>query len=323
MVGLEDAYNFLTKTLNFTHLDENRDPTNLSGLSIGGFTGGTTVEEMTAAYAIFCNQGYYYAPYTYFWVEDKDGTVLLDNRDRGMPDRVISAETATIMNRMLSDVVNSGEDALGYRAKIDGWDIIGKTGTTDSSYDNWFVGASPYAVAGIWTGHSTPAAIAESEQSKVHYLWRDIMAEWLKDKAKTTYNLSPTVEQHSFNTATGLLLTYDAGDQMATGYYTSDNLPDYAKIPTREPEPSEDEDDDYDYDNDDGDDTEESSDSGEESETTEESSEDTDTEPQDTEESSEDVEESSEETQEESSEETTEESSEETSSETQDESSES
>ena len=331
MVGMEDAYNFLTKTLNFTHLDEDKDPTNLSGLSIGGFTGGTTVEEMTAAYAIFCNQGYYYAPYTYFWVEDKDGTVLLDNRDRGMPDRVISAETATIMNRMLSDVVNSGEDALGYRAKIDGWDIIGKTGTTDSSYDNWFVGASPYAVAGIWTGHSTPAAIAESEQSKVHYLWRDIMAEWLKDKAKTTYNLSPTVEQHSFNTTTGLLLTYDAGDQMATGYYTSDNLPDYAKIPTIEPEPSEDEDDDdddYDYDNDDDDDTEESSDSGEESEPTEESSEDTDTESQDTEESSEDVEESSEETQEESSEETTEESSEETSSEetsseTQDESSES
>ena len=174
MVGMPAAYSFLTDSLHFTHLDPDNDPENLSGLSIGGFTGGTTVEEMTSAYEIFCNGGYYYEPYCYYKVEDKDGNVLLDNTDRGMPDRVISAETSTIMNRMLSDVVNSGTgaglEAIGYRAKIDGWDIIGKTGTTDSSYDNWFVGASPYAVAGIWTGHSKPSEIAESEQSKVHYL---------------------------------------------------------------------------------------------------------------------------------------------------------
>ena len=115
-VGLENSYNFLTKKLGVTHLDEEHDKENLAGLSIGGFYGGTTVQEMTAGYAIFCNGGYYYEPYTYFYVTDNDGNVLLDNRDRGKPDQVIATETATIMNRLLSDVVNAGGEALGYRA---------------------------------------------------------------------------------------------------------------------------------------------------------------------------------------------------------------
>ena len=237
MVGMDKAYSFLTEKLNFTHLAEN-DKTNLAGLSIGGFTGGTTVEEMTASYAIFCNEGYYYEPYTYYYVEDKDGNILLDNRDRGMPDRTISAETATIMNRMLSEVVNSGDEALGYRAKIEGWDIIGKTGTTDSSFDNWFVGASPYAVAGIWTGHSTPGKIAESEQNKVHELWHDIMEEYLKDKEKKTYSLASTVEQHYYSKSSGNLLSYTT-DDMGIGYYTYDNLPGYEKPPIKPEDPEE------------------------------------------------------------------------------------
>ncbi len=241
MVGMDQAYSFLTDKLNFTHLDED-DKSNLAGLSIGGFKGGVTVEEMTASYAIFCNEGYYYEPYTYYWVEDSDGNILLDNRDRGQPDRTISAETATIMNRMLHDVCNSGEEGMGYRTAIDGWDIIGKTGTTDSSFDNWFVGASPYAVAGIWTGHSNPGKIAESEQSKVHVLWHDIMEEYLQGKEKKIFSLSQNVEQHNFSKTTGNLLSYMT-DDMAVGYYTFDNMPGYEKIPTKpeEPEISEDE----------------------------------------------------------------------------------
>ncbi len=239
-VGMPAAYDFLTRSLNFTHLDEDKDKENLSGLSIGGFTGGTTVEEMTAAYAIFCNEGYYYQPYCYYYVLDREGNVLLDNRDRGVPDRVLSAETATIMNRMLSEVVNAdyGDDSTGQRVRMKDWEIIGKTGTTDSSFDNWFVGASPYAVAGIWTGHSTPSEIAEDEQGMVHILWKDIMAEYLKGKTKKPYNLAGTVEQHDYNVKTGQLVTYDAGSNSRTGYYTSDNQPQFEKVETKPTETS-------------------------------------------------------------------------------------
>lgn len=224
MVGMDRSYKFLTENLNFKNLDPEQDAENLAGLSIGGFHGGTTVEEMTASYQMFCNGGYYYEPYTYYYVTDNDGNVLLDNRDRGKPDQIISSETATIMNRLLHDVVNSGGEALGYRAIIDGWDIIGKTGTTDNSCDNWFVGASPYAVAGIWVGHATSSPIAIDEQSKCGYLWRDIMAEWLEGKENISYTLSDNVEQHTYCKTSGLLATSYCKDT-ATGYYSSDNLP--------------------------------------------------------------------------------------------------
>ena len=225
MVGLDDSYDFLTNELNLKHLDPEHDSANLSGLSIGGFYGGATVEEMTAAYQIFVNGGYYFEPYSYFRVTDNDGKTLIDNSDRGKPDQIISTETSTIMNRLLHDVVNSGGETIGYRAKIDGWDIIGKTGTTDSSCDNWFVGASPYALAGIWAGHDVTKPIPASEDHKAHYLWRDIMAEWLKDKPVKNYDLGGDVEQHYYSIADGGLIDSTDPTVAAVGYYTSDNLP--------------------------------------------------------------------------------------------------
>lgn len=228
-IGLDKSYQFLTESLGFKHLDAEKDKENLAGLSIGGFYGGTTVEEMTASYQMFCNGGYYYEPYTYLYVTDSEGNVILDNRDRGKPDQIISSESSTIMNRLLHDVVNAGGEALGFRAKIDGWDIIGKTGTTDESYDNWFVGASPYAVSGVWTGHKKPAPIPAEEQGQCHYLWRDIMQEWLEGKDQKSYNLGGDVEQHNYIVSSGLITNIDAsaGDKIATGYYTADNMPSY------------------------------------------------------------------------------------------------
>ena len=118
------------------------------------------------------------------------------------------------------------------------WVTVRKTGTTDSSNDNWFVGASPYAVAGIWTGHQQPAQIHKEEQGAVHTLWRDIMAEWLKEKPSKTYNLGGNVEQHNYLKDSGLLTMYSGGDKILTGYYTSDNAPEYdTKDPYAKPKP--------------------------------------------------------------------------------------
>ncbi len=225
MVGLDESYRFLTEQLNFKHLDPEHDSENLSGLSIGGFYGGTTVEEMTASYQIFVNGGYYFEPYTYFMVTDNDGNTILDNSDRGKPDQIISTETATIMNRLLHDVVNSGGETIGFRAAVEGWDIIGKTGTTDSSCDNWFVGASPYALAGIWAGHDSSKPIAADEVNKAHYLWRDIMAEWLKGKPVKNYDLGGDVVQHNYVIEDGGLTDLTLKDVTAVGYYTTDNMP--------------------------------------------------------------------------------------------------
>ena len=67
---------------------------------MGGLHGGITVREMNAAFQIFGNGGMYNNPYTYFYVLDRNGKVLLDNRDK-IGTRAISSQTATIMNRLL------------------------------------------------------------------------------------------------------------------------------------------------------------------------------------------------------------------------------
>ncbi|MGN0536344.1 MAG: transglycosylase domain-containing protein [Acutalibacteraceae bacterium] len=224
MVGLSKSYEFVTEKLGWRHLDEEQDAKNLGGLSIGGLHGGATLEELTSAYAMFCNGGYCYDTYSYFYVTDSSGNVILDNRDIARPSRAISQDSASIMNRLLSQVVNGGGEALGYRDIIEGWDIIGKTGTTDSSYDNWFVGASPYAAAACWTGYDTSKAITSGDQYKNAYLWHDIMEEWLKGKAHIDYKLSDNVVAAQYCTVSGMLSNGSCSNT-ATGYYSKDNMP--------------------------------------------------------------------------------------------------
>lgn len=222
-IGMSESYNYATVKFKLAHLDSDEDSKNIVAMAMGGVHGGTTVREMTASYVPFCNGGTYYEPYTYYYVTDQDNNIILDQRDKRVSSRAISEETAAIMNRLLHQVV-SDDEGLGYRAAVSGWDIIGKTGTTDNTYDNWFVGASPYAVAGIWQGHDYPATINQEEEGKNHILWSEIMTEYLKTKEHKEFSIPDTVTAQKFCRETGLLANSLCPDT-ATGYYTADNMP--------------------------------------------------------------------------------------------------
>ena len=65
--------------------------------------------------------------------------------------------TAYTTLQMLQSVVANG---TGVQATLpNGIPTGGKTGTTDDDKDRWYVGVSPYYVAGVWFGYDTPKQI--------------------------------------------------------------------------------------------------------------------------------------------------------------------
>ncbi|MFI3249734.1 MAG: transglycosylase domain-containing protein [Eubacteriales bacterium] len=117
-------------------------------LALGGLTTGVTTREMAQAFSTFPNQGVYTHSRTYTIVKDKDGNVILDNRQ--LQEVAIQETTASYINTLLKGVVSSG---TGTSARFNGMTIAGKTGTTSNKYDVWFVGYTPYYTAAVWVGY--------------------------------------------------------------------------------------------------------------------------------------------------------------------------
>ena len=226
LVGAKTAYNQAINKMYFRNLST-EDANNLGALSLGGLNGGVTVREMATAYQYMGNGGKVYDSYTYYYVEDASGNVIIDHREQ-IPIQAYSSQTATIMNRLLNyNVVhNNPSHTSAGQARITGWDILGKTGTTDSDKDHWFCGLSPYATCAVWTGYDTPSSLSQSTFTVAVDIFHDLMAEYLSDKEDKEYTLDETLEEHEYCASTGLL----AGSycsQTFTGYYKKDNVPEY------------------------------------------------------------------------------------------------
>ncbi len=213
------SYEFLTKKLEINSLDSH-DATSLSALATGGTHYGVTPREMTAAFQIFGNGGKYNKPYTYFYVTDRNDKVILDNRSNTAV-QAISSSTASIMNRLLRNVI-TGPEGTGRSADIGGWNIIGKTGTTNDDYDSWFIGLSPYAVAGIWTGYDNPKRI--NETAAAIRIWKHIMTKYLEKKPNIDFNYDKDVISATYCKETGNIASENCTNT-ATGYYTNKNMP--------------------------------------------------------------------------------------------------
>ncbi len=218
----EHSFQFLTEQLGFTHLNPMEDSHSLSAMSIGGMNGGATVEEMVGGFQMFGNGGVYNEPYTYYYVLDHDGNVLLDNRNND-PVQVLSSESATIMHRLLRNVIYSSWGTAP-RAQISGWDLFGKTGTTDDDRDSWFIGGSPYAVAGVWCGYETPTGMTSTETRTSLTLWREIMVRYLEGKEAKTFSLDSNVISATYCEETGKLASSSC-TETGTGWYSRSNMP--------------------------------------------------------------------------------------------------
>lgn len=106
--------------------------------------------DMTAAYAGILNGGSAVRPYGLRALRLLGDDTPLMGRAGGIGERVISEESSQKLIWMMTQVHENG---TGGRARLPGWEVAGKTGTTQASRDAWFLGFTAEYVTGVWMGY--------------------------------------------------------------------------------------------------------------------------------------------------------------------------
>jgi penicillin-binding protein 1A len=115
-----------------------------------------SVMEMVSAYSVLANNGMYNGPVYMTTITSQQGEVLQLFKPEKKAARAISKETSQLMVQMLKRVVSEGTgSSLRERYRITN-DIAGKTGTTQSNVDGWFIAIMPKLVIGAWVGADDP-----------------------------------------------------------------------------------------------------------------------------------------------------------------------
>ena len=154
--GVDRSYEFLVNKLGFENLTYT-DSQQVGNMALGGFEKGVTTEEMAAGFATFVNEGVYTKPRTFVRVEDANGNVILENEAKSTV--AMKNTTAAIINHLLQEAALNG---TGYEAQFSGMHIAGKTGSTNSNKDRYFVGYTPYYSCAVWAGYEHNQRIVAS-----------------------------------------------------------------------------------------------------------------------------------------------------------------
>ena len=139
-------------------------------LSVALGSASVTPLELTAAYAPFANGGYRITPFAIREIRSDTDLILEENGPQitqGIPE-----DLAVMMRSLLQLVVEYG---TGSRCRIKGYEVFGKTGTTNDFRDAWFVGGVPGLVVGVYAGNDNHSPIGSKATGGVVAapIWRD------------------------------------------------------------------------------------------------------------------------------------------------------
>ena len=177
LTGYEYAYSFAKYNLGQSGLTEYylaadgevKNDLGRAPLALGALTLGSTVKDMSAAYATFANDGVYREARLYTKIYNSDGELVVDNTQTSQ--KVLSDKTVNYMNYCLYHAANSG---TGGAAIFGGQSIAGKTGTTSNNKDRWFCGYTKHYTAAVWCGYDQPEQINLGVNPAAQ-LWRKVM----------------------------------------------------------------------------------------------------------------------------------------------------
>ncbi|WP_425148502.1 transglycosylase domain-containing protein [Deinococcus sp.] len=148
----------------------------------------TTPVKMAAAYAPFVNGGLYHPARYVTRVTNARGELLYDSASVSIqPHRVWTPQVAYLGLNMIRGVVDdlgTREGGFSEPARIPGWPVGGKTGTSTGPKDLWFVGVNPYYVGAVWIGKQQGGNMATNIYSGqwAPPIWHDMMVPMLRGK---------------------------------------------------------------------------------------------------------------------------------------------
>lgn len=200
LLTLQGSYDFLKNELGVKNLNE-KDMA-YAPLGMGGTNGGLTTLESAAAFAIFGNGGKYYSPITFTEIYDQFDDLVYSQQSK--MNVAISEDTATIMNKLLQNVVYGAEGtAAGARGFVSNMKMFAKTGTANSTNDIWFVGGTPYYVASSWCGYDKIERISDAKRART--MWGAVMSKIHKGLPSKNFKVSSQVQCKLYCSETGLL----------------------------------------------------------------------------------------------------------------------
>lgn len=169
-----------------------------------------TNEMLTAAFASIANDGIYQKPTYYTKVLDRQGNILLESVPSQT--RIIKSSSAALLTNAMEDVISSdssyyyqyGITPTGTLCQVDSMTLAGKSGTTTSGSDVWFIGYSPYYTCGIWSGYDDSKVLSTgTEYHKT--IWQKIMARIHTDLDNKDFVFTDELESAKICSKSGLL----------------------------------------------------------------------------------------------------------------------
>jgi len=181
-------------------VDEKEDRT-LGNLALGGFHG-VSPKHMAEAYSVYANNGEIIESHGIVKIEKVTGEEVASFEEE--KERVFSEDAVQKMNFMLKGVVEEGS---GKNAIIDGREVAGKTGSTQTTDNNhratsnqWFVGYTPQIVGAFWIGFDKESAenvlpIISGAGSPSAKVFQQVVSEALEGEPVETFNLPGSLQK--------------------------------------------------------------------------------------------------------------------------------
>jgi penicillin-binding protein 1A len=179
---------------------------NVPSMALGSLE--VTPIELVTAYAPFANGGFRIKPRLVRSIETADRTQIW-SQEEGGGTPVMDPRDAYQVTSMLQSVVDYGTGKAVRDYGVRGL-VAGKTGTTNSGTDVWFVGYTPTIVAGFWFGFDNPAPIGgdASGGRLAAPAWAEFYLNgWREAANPTAWNPPPGMTMRIIDPTTGYLAT--------------------------------------------------------------------------------------------------------------------